>query len=56
MNNDNNMENQNSPSSALASEDILVFKSGKTNLTLPKDNAHIDILISVLQTMKNKEK
>lgn len=36
-------------------EEALLFKSGKVNLVLPKDDSHIDILISVLQKMKSKK-
>ncbi len=52
---DNFMEN---PTTALppGNEDIMIFRAGKTNLTFPKDDAHIDILISVLETMKISKK
>lgn len=54
-NQENNM-NESTMSLPQASEDLLILRSGKTNLSLPKDNAHIDILISVLQAMKGKKK
>lgn len=37
-------------------EDILILRAGKVNLNLPKDDAHIEILISVLENMKTNKK
>lgn len=40
----------------VTSEDIIMFRCGKTNLTLDKNDSNIDVLISVLQNLKSKKK
>ena len=51
-------DNMNGSTMALlqGNEDLMIFRAGKINLALPKDDAHIDILISVLNKMRNKSK
>lgn len=41
---------------SITNEDIMIFKSGKTTLTLDKNDTNIDILISILQNLKSKKK
>lgn len=47
-----NMENNNQE----INQDLILFRTGKTNLSLEKNDANIDVLISVLQNLKEKKK
>ena len=49
---DFNMEEKNIPSN----EDTILFRTGKTNLSFEKNDANIDVLISVLTNLKEKKK
>ena len=46
------MKENNIPSN----EDIILFMTGKTNLSLEKNDANIDVLISVFTNLKEKKK
>ncbi len=48
-----NMDNIQIPTT---NDDMMIFRSGKTNLTLDKTDANIDVLISILQNLKVKKK
>jgi len=49
-------ESMDMPNPQATSEDIIMFRCGKTNLTLDKNDSNIDVLISVLQNLKSKKK
>ncbi|OIO80445.1 hypothetical protein AUJ84_03530 [Candidatus Pacearchaeota archaeon CG1_02_32_132] len=36
--------------------DLILFRAGKYNLSLPKDDANIDVLISILENMREEKK
>jgi len=49
-------ENMESIQIPTTNEDMIIFRSGKTNLTLDKTDANIEVLISILQNLKSKKK
>ncbi len=51
---DNLMDINNSPQKV--AEDTITLRTGKTNLTLEKNDANISVLISVLTNLKSKKK
>jgi len=51
--NEENMDNLQNPPTA---EDVMVFRTGKTNLVLEKNDVNIGVLISVLENLKEKKK
>lgn len=52
--NGEDMDNTQTPPTT--SEDIMIFKTGKTNLVLEKNDINIGVLISVLENLKEKKK
>lgn len=51
----NNM-NDNLMQQPTANGELILFRAGKYNLSLPKDDANIDVLISILENMREEKK
>jgi len=50
-----NMDNGLMPQQT-ANGELILFRAGKYNLSLPKDDANIDVLISILENMREEKK
>jgi len=53
--NNNNMEKK-STAQQQGSSDLILFRAGSYNLSLPKDDANIQVLITLLENMKETKK